>query len=181
MHKSSKAKTSSPQAKGKRQTPVQVPRPSKFQPSFAAQADQLKSNPEKLPVEEVDEEEEPSEIDSFLLDQDEIDTEEDNSVDDLDEDEDDSDEDSEVVSEEKAEELQKAFLLGVEVSQILTKRLTGANPDKDCPSVDPETQKRLEALLEAAGIGKLTGDDSKQLTDPEVRVQDLFDAEQLLK
>ena len=35
--------------------------------------------------------------------------------------------------------------------------------------VDPETQARLEALLEAAGIGKLTGE-TKQLTDPEVSV-----------
>ena len=35
--------------------------------------------------------------------------------------------------------------------------------------VDPETQARLEALLEAAGIGKLTGE-TKQLTDPEVPI-----------
>ena len=36
------------------------------------------------------------------------------------------------------------------------------------PHVDPETQARLEALLEAAGIANLGGE-SKQLTDPEVR------------
>lgn len=33
--------------------------------------------------------------------------------------------------------------------------------------VDAETQARLEALLEAAGIGKLSGE-TKQLTDPDV-------------
>ena len=33
--------------------------------------------------------------------------------------------------------------------------------------VDPETQARLEALLEAAGISRLTGE-SKQLADPDV-------------
>ena len=33
--------------------------------------------------------------------------------------------------------------------------------------VDQETQARLEALLEAAGISRLTGE-SKQLADPEI-------------
>ena len=33
--------------------------------------------------------------------------------------------------------------------------------------MDAETQARLEALLEAAGIGKLSGE-TKQLTDPDV-------------
>ncbi|XP_069125262.1 ankyrin repeat and KH domain-containing protein 1-like isoform X1 [Argopecten irradians] len=36
------------------------------------------------------------------------------------------------------------------------------------PSIDPETHARLEALLEAAGIGKLSTADGKALTDPEV-------------
>ena len=36
------------------------------------------------------------------------------------------------------------------------------------PSVDPETQAKLEALFETAGIGKLSGE-TKQFTDPEVR------------
>ncbi|BES92174.1 multiple ankyrin repeats single kh domain [Nesidiocoris tenuis] len=42
-----------------------------------------------------------------------------------------------------------------------------AHEDADS-SVDPETQARLEALLEAAGIGKLASGDGKQLADPEV-------------
>ncbi|XP_044743261.1 ankyrin repeat and KH domain-containing protein 1 isoform X4 [Chrysoperla carnea] len=35
-------------------------------------------------------------------------------------------------------------------------------------NVDPETQARLEALLEAAGIGKLSSGDGKHLADPDV-------------
>ena len=35
--------------------------------------------------------------------------------------------------------------------------------------VDPVTQARLEALLETAGIGKISGE-SKPLADPEVRL-----------
>ena len=35
-------------------------------------------------------------------------------------------------------------------------------------SVDPRTQARLEALLEAAGIGKLSTTDGKAFADPEV-------------
>ena len=38
--------------------------------------------------------------------------------------------------------------------------------------VDAETQARLEALLEAAGIGKLSGE-TKQLTDPDVSTSDI--------
>ena len=44
---------------------------------------------------------------------------------------------------------------------------TSSSLPTDIHPVDPETQARLEALLEAAGIGKLTGE-TKQLTDPEV-------------
>ena len=44
---------------------------------------------------------------------------------------------------------------------------TSSSLPSDIHPVDPETQARLEALLEAAGIGKLTGE-TKQLTDPEV-------------
>lgn len=36
------------------------------------------------------------------------------------------------------------------------------------PSVDPETQARLEALLEAAGIGKLSSGDGKHFPEHEV-------------
>ena len=38
----------------------------------------------------------------------------------------------------------------------------------DLKSVDPRTQARLEALLEAAGIGKLSTTDGKAFADPEV-------------
>ncbi|XP_071573914.1 ankyrin repeat and KH domain-containing protein 1 isoform X4 [Temnothorax nylanderi] len=41
-------------------------------------------------------------------------------------------------------------------------------PDDPERSVDPETQARLEALLEAAGIGKLSSGDGKHLPDHEV-------------
>lgn len=41
-------------------------------------------------------------------------------------------------------------------------------PDDSERSVDPETQARLEALLEAAGIGKLSSSDGKHLADHEV-------------
>jgi len=40
-------------------------------------------------------------------------------------------------------------------------------PTRPSEPVDPETQARLEALLEAAGISRLTGE-SKQLADPDV-------------
>ncbi|KAK9891834.1 hypothetical protein WA026_016633 [Henosepilachna vigintioctopunctata] len=41
------------------------------------------------------------------------------------------------------------------------------NPEED-RAVDPETQARLEALLQAAGIGQLAAKDGKHLADPEV-------------
>ena len=41
------------------------------------------------------------------------------------------------------------------------------------PPVDPETQAKLEALFETAGIGKLAGE-TKQFTDPEVCYMFLF-------
>ncbi|XP_063991503.1 ankyrin repeat domain-containing protein 17 isoform X4 [Diachasmimorpha longicaudata] len=41
-------------------------------------------------------------------------------------------------------------------------------PEDPERSVDPETQARLEALLEAAGIGKLSSGDGKHLADHEV-------------
>ena len=42
-------------------------------------------------------------------------------------------------------------------------------PSDNCEqSVDPETQARLEALLEAAGIGKLSSGDGNHLPDHEV-------------
>lgn len=41
-------------------------------------------------------------------------------------------------------------------------------PEDPAQVVDPETQARLEALLEAAGIGKLSSGDAKHLADHEV-------------
>lgn len=38
----------------------------------------------------------------------------------------------------------------------------------DFKTVDPQTQARLEALLEAAGIGKLSNTEGKAFADPEV-------------
>ncbi|XP_019620043.1 PREDICTED: ankyrin repeat domain-containing protein 17-like [Branchiostoma belcheri] len=46
--------------------------------------------------------------------------------------------------------------------------LTAASEGADLRAVDPETQARLEALLEAAGIGKLSTADGKAFADPEV-------------
>ncbi|KAK6627845.1 hypothetical protein RUM44_010324 [Polyplax serrata] len=46
--------------------------------------------------------------------------------------------------------------------------LSGGCSEGSENSVDPETQARLEALLEAAGISKLSTGDGKQLSDPEV-------------
>lgn len=46
--------------------------------------------------------------------------------------------------------------------------LSSAADGADLRTVDPETQARLEALLEAAGIGKLSTPDGKAFADPEV-------------
>ncbi|XP_075457815.1 ankyrin repeat and KH domain-containing protein 1 isoform X4 [Ascaphus truei] len=46
--------------------------------------------------------------------------------------------------------------------------LSTAAEGADFRTVDPETQARLEALLEAAGIGKLSTADGKAFADPEV-------------
>ncbi|XP_006817520.1 ankyrin repeat and KH domain-containing protein 1-like [Saccoglossus kowalevskii] len=49
-------------------------------------------------------------------------------------------------------------------SKLLQLNSTGG----DLKIVDPDTQEKLEALLEAAGIGKLATVDGKAFTDPEV-------------
>uniref|UniRef100_A0A8D0E0U9 Ankyrin repeat and KH domain containing 1 n=1 Tax=Salvator merianae TaxID=96440 RepID=A0A8D0E0U9_SALMN len=46
--------------------------------------------------------------------------------------------------------------------------LSSAAEGAELRTVDPETQARLEALLEAAGIGKLSTADGKAFADPEV-------------
>uniref|UniRef100_A0A8C5UHU3 Ankyrin repeat domain 17 n=1 Tax=Malurus cyaneus samueli TaxID=2593467 RepID=A0A8C5UHU3_9PASS len=53
--------------------------------------------------------------------------------------------------------------------ETASKLLLSSNADgADLRTVDPETQARLEALLEAAGIGKLSTADGKAFADPEV-------------
>ena len=79
--------------------------------------------------------------------------------------------------------VKSATLIGSVTSEITTSRTKGvaakgnatatASLPADIHPVDPETQARLEALLEAAGIGKLTGE-TKQLTDPEVNSLKFF-------
>ncbi|RZF38209.1 hypothetical protein LSTR_LSTR005570 [Laodelphax striatellus] len=55
----------------------------------------------------------------------------------------------------------------VEEARLQTSKFL-LSPEESDHSVDPETQARLEALLEAAGIGKLATGDGKHLADPEV-------------
>ncbi|XP_076458680.1 ankyrin repeat and KH domain-containing protein 1-like isoform X4 [Babylonia areolata] len=76
---------------------------------------------------------EASEVDSFILDENEMDGNE------------------EVLETSK-------FLLAAETEE----------GQQQLQTVDPETHARLEALLEAAGISKLSSKDGKALTDPEV-------------
>ena len=125
-------------------------------------------------------------IDSFVLDEHEEETgelSEDSRLDDedLEEDsEDDEDEDEDEDDEEDEDDLD-----GVDPNQRFLLRGNGASAlGKDeldvvvdpvsgseiYPPVDPETQAKLEALFETAGIGKLAGE-TKQFTDPEVRIE----------
>lgn len=54
-----------------------------------------------------------------------------------------------------------------EDNQLATSKFS-LSPEDPERAVDPETQARLEALLEAAGIGKLSSSDGKHLADHEV-------------
>ncbi|CAG5121213.1 unnamed protein product [Candidula unifasciata] len=54
---------------------------------------------------------------------------------------------------------------GLEASKFL---LAAESDGQGIQTVDPQTQARLEALLEAAGISKLSSKDGKALSDPEV-------------
>uniref|UniRef100_A0A0B7BHM0 Uncharacterized protein n=1 Tax=Arion vulgaris TaxID=1028688 RepID=A0A0B7BHM0_9EUPU len=76
-------------------------------------------------------EDEASEVDSFILDENDI---------------------------EESEQ-------GLEASKFL---LAAESDGQGIQTVDPQTQARLEALLEAAGISKLSSKDGKALSDPEV-------------
>ncbi|XP_059578354.1 ankyrin repeat domain-containing protein 17 isoform X4 [Alligator mississippiensis] len=84
-----------------------------------------------------------------------------------DEDEDDDEEDEEVSEVESfildQDDLENPML------ETASKLLLSSTADgADLRTVDPETQARLEALLEAAGIGKLSTPDGKAFADPEV-------------
>ena len=129
-------------------------------------------------------------IDSFVLDEheeetgelsedsrlDDEDLEEDSEdEDDLDEDEDEDDEDEDLDDLDGVDPNQRFLLRGVAGAAAVAKDdcldVVGVDPvsgSEIYPPVDPETQAKLEALFETAGIGKLAGE-TKQFTDPEVR------------
>ncbi|XP_043826601.1 ankyrin repeat domain-containing protein 17 isoform X7 [Dromiciops gliroides] len=98
-----------------------------------------------------------------------------NSEEDEDDDDDDDDDDEEEEEEEEEEVSEvESFILDQDdlenpmletASKLL---LSGTADGTDLRTVDPETQARLEALLEAAGIGKLSTADGKAFADPEV-------------
>ncbi|XP_054679009.1 ankyrin repeat domain-containing protein 17 isoform X5 [Grus americana] len=92
------------------------------------------------------------------------------------EEEDDEDDDEEEEEEEEEEEVSEveSFILDQDdlenpMLETASKLLLSSTADgADLRTVDPETQARLEALLEAAGIGKLSTADGKAFADPEV-------------
>jgi ABC-type Zn2+ transport system substrate-binding protein/surface adhesin len=121
-------------------------------------------------------------IDSFVLDEQveavELSDDEDDDDDDLEDDEesDDDDEEEEEEEEEEDEEEENFLLDGVKLEDDLDQGAAAAGGGNISaavgdiyPEVDPETQAKLEALFETAGIGKLDGE-TKQLTDPEVKI-----------
>ncbi|XP_034251058.1 ankyrin repeat domain-containing protein 17 isoform X2 [Thrips palmi] len=67
--------------------------------------------------------------------------------------------------------LVESFVIGQELDDEVqleaSKKFLFASDESE-HAVDPVTQARLEALLEAAGIGKLSSGDGKHLSDPEV-------------
>ncbi|XP_078233836.1 ankyrin repeat domain-containing protein 17 isoform X7 [Pogona vitticeps] len=102
--------------------------------------------------------------------------EEEEDDDDEDDDEDDEEEEEEDEEEEEEEEVSEveSFILDQDdlenpMLETASKLLLSSTTDgADLRTVDPETQARLEALLEAAGIGKLSTADGKAFADPEV-------------
>ncbi|XP_063271402.1 ankyrin repeat domain-containing protein 17 isoform X4 [Prinia subflava] len=93
-----------------------------------------------------------------------------------DEEEEEEEEDDEEEEEEEEEEVSEveSFILDQDdlenpMLETASKLLLSSTADgADLRTVDPETQARLEALLEAAGIGKLSTADGKAFADPEV-------------
>ncbi|XP_061445835.1 ankyrin repeat domain-containing protein 17 isoform X3 [Rhineura floridana] len=103
------------------------------------------------------------------------DDEEEEEEDDEEEDDDDDDDDDEEEEEEEEEVSEvESFILDQDdlenpMLETASKLLLSSTADgADLRTVDPETQARLEALLEAAGIGKLSTADGKAFADPEV-------------
>ncbi|KAG8593255.1 hypothetical protein GDO81_000773 [Engystomops pustulosus] len=84
------------------------------------------------------------------------------------EDEEDDDEEEEEVSEVESFILDQDDLENPMLETASKLLLSGTADGTDLRTVDPETQARLEALLEAAGIGKLSTADGKAFADPEV-------------
>ncbi|XP_075606955.1 ankyrin repeat domain-containing protein 17 isoform X2 [Balearica regulorum gibbericeps] len=92
------------------------------------------------------------------------------------EEEDEEEDDEEEEEEEEEEEVSEveSFILDQDdlenpMLETASKLLLSSTADgADLRTVDPETQARLEALLEAAGIGKLSTADGKAFADPEV-------------
>ncbi|XP_051476112.1 ankyrin repeat domain-containing protein 17 isoform X4 [Apus apus] len=90
--------------------------------------------------------------------------------------EEEEDEEEEEEDEEEEEEVSEveSFILDQDdlenpMLETASKLLLSSTADgADLRTVDPETQARLEALLEAAGIGKLSTADGKAFADPEV-------------
>ncbi|XP_071973583.1 ankyrin repeat domain-containing protein 17 isoform X5 [Engystomops pustulosus] len=85
-----------------------------------------------------------------------------------DDEEDDDDEEEEEVSEVESFILDQDDLENPMLETASKLLLSGTADGTDLRTVDPETQARLEALLEAAGIGKLSTADGKAFADPEV-------------
>ncbi|XP_041283362.1 ankyrin repeat domain-containing protein 17 isoform X5 [Onychostruthus taczanowskii] len=95
------------------------------------------------------------------------------SDDEEDEEEEEEDEEEEEEEEEEVSEVESFILdqddLENPMLETASKLLLSSTADgADLRTVDPETQARLEALLEAAGIGKLSTADGKAFADPEV-------------
>ena len=118
-------------------------------------------------------------IDSFVLDEHEEETgelSEDSRLDDEDleedsEDEEDEDEDEDEDDLDGVDPHQRFLLPGASAvtKDDLDVVVDPVSGSEIYPPVDPETQAKLEALFETAGIGKLAGE-TKQFTDPEVRI-----------
>ncbi|KAM7113044.1 ankyrin repeat domain-containing protein 17 isoform 4-T4 [Ciconia maguari] len=84
------------------------------------------------------------------------------------EDDDDEEEEEEEVSEVESFILDQDDLENPMLETASKLLLSSTADGADLRTVDPETQARLEALLEAAGIGKLSTADGKAFADPEV-------------